>query len=184
MRRDVDDLETLTHLSRYIELLGLPSDRLRVTTSRTTFERWLGRRVGGGIGGAYVYLPNQDEHAILINLPRIDRTKPRAVEIVVAEELIHMQDRLMGDRRRHSKHGYDRIALRVSEVTGASLDEIRSCLIPRTARPFRYVYACPTCGMRVPRKVRGTWSCGRCSPGFRRRHQLRLIAVLEPDTSS
>jgi len=175
---DVDDEETRRLVVQYVAELGVPGDELRVTTSRATFESWLGRRVGGGIGGAYVFLARQTSHAIFINLARIDRSRPRSLEIVVAEELIHMQDHLRGDRRRHAKHGHDRIAYRVSEVTGATLEEIRSCLIPRAARPYRYVYACPTCNARVARKVRGTWSCGRCAPRFLRRHQLRLVEVL------
>ncbi len=164
---------------RYITEFALPTDALMVTTSRATFEEWLGRRVGGGIGGAYVYLARRKHHAILINLPRIDRSRPRSLEIVVAEELIHMRDHLDGDLRRHGKHGYDRIAREVSRVTGASLEEIRACLVPRASRPYRYLYACPTCGVRVARKVRGTWSCGRCASGFHRRHQLRLVHVLD-----
>jgi len=183
VRFDVQDDETVRHLVHYIDRLSLPNDRLNVTTVRVTFEKWLGRSVGGGIGGAYVYLAGRDEHAIFINLAKIDRSQARAVEIVVAEELIHMQDHIAGDRRRHAKHGYDRIAYRVSEVTGATLEEIRSCLIPRRARPYRYLYACPTCGGQVPRRIKGTWSCGRCSSRFRRRHQLRLIGLLEPSSA-
>ena len=180
MLLDVDDEEARLLVMRYVAALRLPHDRLRVTASRAVFEGWLGRRVGGGIGGAYVFLASRGEHAIFLNLARIDRRQPRALEIVVAEELIHMQDHLAGDRRRHAKHGYDRIAHRVAEVTGASLEEIRSCLLPRAVRPYRYLYACPTCKVRVPRRVRGTWSCGRCSHRFLRRHQLRLVAMLEP----
>jgi predicted SprT family Zn-dependent metalloprotease len=117
-------------------------------------------------------------HAILINLERIDLSLPRALEVVVAEELVHMRDHLDGDRRRHAKHGYDRIAHRVSELTGASLEEIRSALIPVKRRPYRYVYACPGCGVRVPRKRRGTWSCARCSPKFDQRYVLRIVEDL------
>lgn len=179
MLLDVDDDETRRHVLRYIAELSLPTDTLMVTTTRATFEGWLGRRVGGGIGGAYVYLARRKHHAILINLPRIDRGRPRSLEIVVAEELVHMRDHLDGDLRRHAKHGHDRIAFKVSRLTGATMEEIRACLVPRASRPYRYLYACPTCGDRVARKVRGTWSCGRCSSGFQRRHQLRLVRVLD-----
>lgn len=180
MQVDIRDAETLGWVEHYLRVLELPADRLRVTTSRATFEGWLGRRVGGGIGGAYVFLRRQKEHAILINLPRIDRTQPRAVEIVVAEELIHMLDHIAGDRRRHAKHGYDRIAQRVAAVTGATLDEIRSCLIPRQSRPYRYLYACSRCGTQVPRRVRGSWACGPCFRGTRKRYALKIVATLEP----
>jgi hypothetical protein len=98
--------------------------------------------------------------------------------LVVAEELIHMRDHIDGDRRRHAKHGYDRIACRVSDLTGASLDEIRSCLLPPVRRPIRYHYACPRCGVVIGRRKRGIWSCGRCSSRFDRNLVLELVREL------
>ena len=180
MLLDVQDAETIRLLDRYLRLLDLPTDRLRVTTDRAVFGRWLGRSVGSALGGAYVYLPRLGEHAVLINLARIDRSQPRAVEVVVAEELVHMRDWLDGDRRRHAKHGHDRIAHRVAALTGASLAEVRSCLLPVRRRPVRYVYQCPGCGLRVGRRVRGTWACGRCAPVFDPRFRLRLVADAGP----
>jgi predicted SprT family Zn-dependent metalloprotease len=180
VQRDIHDEETHKWVEHYLTVLDLPADRLRVTTVRATFERWLGRRVGGGIGGAYVFLRGPKEHAILINLPRIDRSQPRALEIVVAEELIHMQDHIAGDHRRHAKHGYDRIADRVAQVTGATLDEIRSCLLPRQTRPYRYLYACSRCGTQVPRRVRGSWACGPCYRRNRKRYALKIVSLLDP----
>jgi len=179
---DLDDSETRDLLAVYAARLALPTDRLRVTTDRATFAAWIGRRVPASLGGAYAYLPGSKEHAILINLPRIDRAQPRALEVVVAEELIHMRDRIDGDLRRHAHHGYDRIAYRVAALTGAGLDEVRSCLVPVARRPLRFRYACPACGHEVRRRVRGTWSCARCSPRFDRRFVLRLVEELSlPD---
>jgi predicted SprT family Zn-dependent metalloprotease len=169
------DLEVKVHLDHYAEVLGLSLENLLVTTYRREFERWLGRRVSSSIGGAYVFLIPNKCHAIFMNMARIDRSKERAVELVVVEELVHMRDYLDGDRRRHAKHGHDRIAVRVANLTGASLDEIRSCLIPAAIRPIRYHYACPACGMKVGRRCRGTWSCGRCSNRFDRRFLLQLV---------
>jgi predicted SprT family Zn-dependent metalloprotease len=183
MLRDVQDAEVVRLLDQYLHVLQLPQSDLRVTTSRATFQHWLGRRVSASLGGAYIFLPKHGEHAILINLPRIDRTKRKALEIVVAEELIHMRDHLDGDHRRHAKHGYDRIASRVARLTGASLDEVRNCLIPLERRPFRYLYACPRCGASVRRRRKGTWSCGRCSPHFDARFVLQLVAELKVDQS-
>ncbi len=175
MLLDVDHDETMRLLQQYVARLALPTDRMRVTTSRATYARWLGRRsISSALGGAYAFLPRRGEHAILINLDRIDLSQPKALEIVVAEELVHMRDRLDGDARRHAKHGYDRIALRVATLTGASLDEVRSALLPVRRRPLRYVYACPTCAKRYERRVRGTWSCGRCAPRFDARFVLQL----------
>lgn len=182
MLLETDDAETIALVRRYAARLAVPTDRLRVTTDKKTFETWLGRRVGSGIGGAYAFLPRIDAHAVLINLRRIDRAQPRAVEIVVAEELLHMRDHLDGDRRRHAKHGYDRIARRVAALVGTTLDEVRTCLKPTQRRPTRYLYACPGCGLRVPRRVRGRWSCGRCSPRFNARFLLRLVGEIGPET--
>jgi predicted SprT family Zn-dependent metalloprotease len=176
MLLDVHDDETIHLLLIYIERLGLPMERLKVTTCRATYGRWLGRPVPSAYGGAYAFLPRTKEHAILIHLERIDRTAPRAVEVVVAEELVHMRDRLDGDLRRHAHHGHDRIARRVAELTGVSPGEIRAALLPVRRRELRYTYQCPTCGIQVRRRVRGTWSCSRCSPRFDRRHVLQLVA--------
>ncbi len=181
MLLDVEDAETRTLLASYVTRLALPTTRLRVTTERTTFGRWLGRPVGSAYGGAYAFLPRSGEHLILINLRRIDRAQPRALEIVVAEELLHMRDRLDGDLRRHAKHGHDRIARRVVALTGASLPEVQGCLLPVRRRPYRYLYGCPACGSRVRRRVRGSWSCGRCAPRFDERYRLRLVSDLMED---
>jgi predicted SprT family Zn-dependent metalloprotease len=172
---EIDHPETRALLRRYLTLLQLPDERLKATTERRRFEQWLGRAVRASIGGAYVFLPATREHAILINLPRIDLTQSRALEVVVAEELIHMRDHLDGDRRRHAKHGYDRIARRVATLTGASMDEIRGALLPVKRRRLRYVYACPACDARFERRVRGVWSCGRCSRRFDPAFALRLV---------
>ena len=173
----VDHEETRELLERYVALLGLPTDRLRVTTERRVFERWLGRRVRSSIGGAYAFFATSGDHLILINIPRIDQSRRRSLEVVVAEELLHMRDRLDGDLRRHAKHGYDRIAHRVSALTGATLDEIRAAVVPPVRRPARYVYGCSSCGIRVPRQRQGTWSCGKCAPRFDPRFLLRLQPV-------
>ena len=174
MAWQVDHAETQQLLERYVALLGLPVDQLRVTTERRVLEGWLGRRVRASIGGAYSYMPRTGEHLILINLARIDQSRPRSLEVVVAEELVHMRDRLDGDLRRHAKHGHDRIARRVAILTGATLEEIRAALLPTARRPPRYVYRCPHCGMSIPRQRTGMWSCGRCAPRFDARFILRL----------
>ncbi|MGB3327386.1 MAG: hypothetical protein WBA46_00445 [Thermomicrobiales bacterium] len=180
MKLHACDGELAALIARYVSVLALPTDRLWITTDRVEYGAWLGRRVPSAYGGAYCYLRGQDIHAVLIHLERIDQSQPMAVEVVVAEELVHMRDHLDGDRRRHAKHGHDRIAYRVAELTGASLEEIRSALVPVKRRPAKYVYACPGCGARVARRKRGTWSCGRCSPIFDRRFVLRLVETLEP----
>ncbi|MCC6314363.1 MAG: hypothetical protein IT337_10160 [Thermomicrobiales bacterium] len=180
MLLDVDHPETARLIEIYLDRLDLPRERLRVTTSRATYGQWLGRRIPSALGGAYAYLSRSSEHAVLINLERIDLSQPRALEVVVAEELVHMRDRLDGDLRRHAKHGYDRIALRVAALTGASLEEIRSALIPVARRRLRYVYECPTCRAQIARRARGAWSCGHCARAYDPRHRLRLVVDRGP----
>lgn len=175
------DLRVATVTERYRERLELPRERLRITTNQPTFERWLGRRLSSSVGGAYAYLPRRDEHVVLINLTRIDLRQANALDIVVAEELIHMRDRLDGDLRRHAKHGHDRIAYRVAALTGASLDEVRGCLHPPRRRPYRYLYACPGCGATIRRRRTGTWSCGHCAPRFDHRFVLQLKHVFDAE---
>lgn len=87
-----------------------------------------------------------------------------------------MRDRLDGDLRRHAKHGYDRIAYRVAAITGASLDDVRAAVIAPKRRPARFLYACAACGLQVPRRTTGTWSCGRCSPRFDQRFLLEKVS--------
>lgn len=170
----VDD-ETAALLKIYVERLRLPAEHLAVTCDRHVYAGWLGRAVPSSYGGAYTFLRRSGIHAVLINMRRINLAQPKALEVVVAEELIHMRDWLDGDHRRHAHHGYDRIAHRVAALTGATLEEIRSSLIPVKRRPAKYIYTCPGCGRLVPRRKRGRWSCGRCAPRFDERFVLRLV---------
>jgi predicted SprT family Zn-dependent metalloprotease len=162
-----------------MERLRLSGDDLLITVDRREFESWLGRRVSSSIGGAYVFLARRQRHAILINLPRIDVAQPRALEIVVCEELVHMRDWIDGDRRRPAHHGHARIAYRVADLTGATIEEVRSPLVPVQRRPDRYVYACPGCGRSVRRRRKGQWSCGACAPTFDPRFVLRIVEELD-----
>ena len=162
-------------VDRYLGVLDLPTEDLWITDDRSAYADWLSRRIPAHYGGAYCYISQHRAHAVLINTARIDLAAPKALDIVVCEELVHMRDFIDGDRRRHAHHGHDRIADRVATLTGATLDEIRTCLLPTVRRTARYLYRCPACGATVRRRVRGTWSCGKCSPRFRAEFVLRLV---------
>lgn len=164
-----DDAETVSLVRAYAERLAIGGVSCMVTTRRADFKRWLGRAVPASYGGAYAYDPRQDRHLVLINLDRIDRRRPRAVEIVICEELLHLRDRLDGDLRRHAKHGHDRIARRVAALVGVPIDDVRSCLLPTASRSYRYVVRCDACGWHVLRKKRGRWACPVC---WRNHHRL------------
>jgi len=70
-----------------------------------------------------------------------------------------MRDWIDGDRCRNAKHGYDRTAHRVADLTGAPLDEIRSCRVPSRRTAVRNMYRRPVCHRTIERRRRGTWSC-------------------------
>lgn len=178
MRTEQCDPGVVDLVTQYVERLALPTEDLLLTTSRKVYAKWLGRTIPTRYGGAYCFLKREKRHAVLINLERIDTSKPRSVEIVVAEELVHMRDHLDGDFRRHSHHGHDRIAHKVSLLTGASLEEIRGVLVPVERRPPHLIYECPRCAIRVARRRRGTWSCGRCAAAFDPRLVMQLVQEL------
>lgn len=172
---DTTDPAVINLVHHYAAILALPTEHLWLTTCRQTYAEWIGRRVPPAYGGAYCFIHTSGVHAVLINLARIDQKKQFAIEVVVAEELVHMRDHLDGDTRRHARHGHDRIAVRVAKLTGVSMEEIRSALIPPKRRPIKFVYQCPRCGVKVGRRKRGTWSCGRCAPRFNPHLVLRLV---------
>jgi len=165
---------------KWVRALDLPTPDLYVTTSRQRFESWLGRSVRPSIGGGYIFLVQQKRHCVLINLQRIDLSRPKSLEIVICEELLHMRHRLDGDIRRHAKHGHDRIAQEVAELTGSTLDEVRGALLPVKREPYRYRYECPVCRRSVLRRRQGLWSCGTCCAKFSREHILQLAEVFTP----
>jgi predicted SprT family Zn-dependent metalloprotease len=164
-------------VNTYLQKLELPSGSLSITTSRDVFSGWIGRRAPSRIGGAYSMHPKTRAHRVFVHLERLDLTVPHALEVVVAEELIHMRDHIRGDFRRHSHHGHDRIAIEVERVTGFSPEQQRAIFQDRPVRLFRYLYECPKCRVIIPRRRRGKWSCSRCSPTFRRNLVLREIPV-------
>jgi hypothetical protein len=168
-----DDTETIALARRYFHRLQISGVPCWLTTERRIFEGWIGRRIGSAYGGAYLFDRRAGLHLILINLNRIDRERPRAVEIVVAEEALHLRDRLDGDLRGHAKHGYDRIAHRVASLVGVPITAVRACLLPVTRRPYRYLFRCSRCTWAVPRKKRGRWICPTCWYEDRKRIMLR-----------
>lgn len=161
----------------YLEMLGLPSGNLAVTTSRYVFGQWLRRSIPFRIGGAYSMHPETGQNRVFVHLERLDLTVPFAIEVVVAEELIHMRDYLRGDFRRHSHHGHDRIASEVDRISGFSPEQQRSIFGARNIRLFQYLYECPKCRVMIPRRRRGTWSCRQCSGRFNRDLVLREVSL-------
>ncbi len=45
-------------------------------------------------------------------------------------------------------------------------------------RPYRYVYACPICGLEIARRRTGRWYCRQCSVTHGRAARFRLVRLL------
>jgi len=54
---------------------------------------------------------------------------------------------------------------------------------PMPRRPFRYVYACPACGIEVKTRKRVDYSCGKCSRRWDPRYRLYLKCGIVAQTS-
>lgn len=194
-------------LDYYWRKLRLPDcelSHLAITQERREFTRWTGKRLNSMALGCYCYLPAPatprralfspfsasaeaksvapgHRHLIFIE----PNMQPRALEVTVAHELIHLADRVNGTPRRHRHHGYDSIAADEAAVTGYSLEELRHLLNEesqrreaqcRALRPIRYLYECPGCGKEYPRTRRYSQavSCSTCDKSYNPRYRLRL----------
>jgi hypothetical protein len=190
-------------LDFYWRKLQLPQQELghlAITQDRREFTRWTGKRLNVMALGCYCYLPTPvptrrplpgvlelkpaapaHRHLIFIE----PDMQPRAIEVTVAHELIHLADRVNGTPRRHRHHGYDSIAADEAAVTGYSLEELRRLLNEesqqreaqrRARRPIRYLYECPGCGKEYPRTRRYSQavSCSCCDKRYNPYFRLRL----------
>ncbi|HEX6819219.1 MAG TPA: hypothetical protein VF120_12655 [Ktedonobacterales bacterium] len=117
---------------------------------------------------------------------------PLGIEVTVAHELIHLSDRVQGNPRKHRCHGYDSISVDEAAITERDPELLRALLREETARredalrqmrPYRYVYACPSCDkeyLRVRRYTRPV-SCGRCDRHYNPAFLLELRKTLDAD---
>src|SRR5215813_1415984 len=115
---------------------------------------------------------------------------PLGIEVTVAHELIHLADRVSGNPRRHHCHGFDAISLDEARLTERDPEELRVLLqvetarregALRSARPYRYLYKCPTCEKEYPRvyRFRHPVSCGRCDRRYNAAFLLELHSLLD-----
>lgn len=173
------DQKTLTYwLLYYWPKFNLPMqelDRLAITQDRQEYIRWMGKRLQHMVIGCYCYVTldrgkGQEYWHIIFIEPNM---QPKAVEVTLAHELIHMADRVKGIPRKHHHHGYDSIAVDEAALTGCSMEELRALVVEaskgreqalRTRNPIRYIYECPGCGMQYPRTRRysSPVSCSQC----------------------
>lgn len=190
----------LEHYWRKLRLSERELSHLAITQERREFTQWTGKRLNSMALGCYCYLPApaaqrrslltgdgklaSHRHLIFIE----SDMQPRALEVTVAHELIHLADRVNGTPRRHRHHGYDSIAADEAAVTGYSLEELRRLLNEesqrldaqrRARRPIRYLYQCPGCGKEYPRTRRYSQavSCSSCDKHYNPRFLLHLKTV-------
>lgn len=202
-------------LAHYWQKLRLPARELgllALTQDRQEFARWTGKRLNSMALGCYCYLsapprplfPTRRARSLPAEpLPGLEQDalsqqpghrhlifiepglQPRALEVTVAHELIHLADRVNGTPRRHRHHGYDAIAADEAAITGYDPEELR-CLLHeesarretqrRARRPLRYLYLCPQCGKQYPRARRYSHpvSCSQCDKIYNPRFRLVL----------
>lgn len=202
-------------LAHYWQKLRLPARELSLlalTQDRQEFTRWTGKRLNSMALGCYCYLsaptykmfPARRARSLPAEpLPGLEQSapapqlghrhlifiesglQPRALEVTVAHELIHLADRVNGTARRHRHHGYDSIAADEAAITGYDLEELRRLLYEESARretqrrvhrPLRYLYLCPHCGKQYPRVRRYSHpvSCSQCDKTYNPRYRLVL----------
>ena len=188
----------LEHYWRKLRLPERELSHLAITQERREFTQWTGKRLNSMALGCYCYLPAAQRRSLLPGDGKLASHRhlifiepdmqPRALEVTVAHELIHLADRVNGTPRRHRHHGYDSITADEAAVTGYSLEELRRLLNEeslrldaqrRARRPIRYLYQCPGCGKEYPRTRRYSQavSCSSCDKHYNPRFLLRLKMV-------
>jgi hypothetical protein len=64
---------------------------------------------------------------------------------------------------------------RIARALGVTWNEFRYATRWADLKRYRYLYACPRCGLELPSKKRRRASCGRCNPeGYDERYRLVL----------
>jgi predicted SprT family Zn-dependent metalloprotease len=85
------------------------------------------------------------------------RRRPEALPVTIAHEMIHLFE------PRHGR-AFREIGGPIAEALGVGWDEFRYSERWADLSRYRYLYACPGCGLEFPSKKRRTASCGRCAP--------------------
>jgi len=105
----------------------------------------------------------------LIRVSRVYwRRHPESLPVTIAHEMIHLET---------PNHGPDfRSAGRpIAAALGVTWNEFRYATRWADLTRYRYLYACPRCGLEFPSKKRRRASCGKCNPGgYDERYRLKL----------
>ncbi|MEN8149850.1 MAG: SprT-like domain-containing protein [Planctomycetota bacterium] len=96
------------------------------------------------------------------------RRQPDSLPTTIAHEMIHLVT---------PNHGpeFRRIGRPIAAALGVDWNEFRYATRWADLSRYRYVYACPNCGLELPSKKRRRASCGKCNPaGYDERFRLTL----------
>jgi len=97
--------------------------------------------------------------AQLIRVSRLYwRRHPDSLPITIAHEMIHLVT---------PNHGpeFRRMGKPIAADLDVTWNEFRYATRWADLSRYRYVYACPRCGLEFPSKKRRRASCGKCNPG-------------------
>jgi predicted SprT family Zn-dependent metalloprotease len=108
-----------------------------------------------------------DDKLIRISVP-YHRRRPDALPMTLAHEMCHLLVPGHGPEFR-------RLALPIARALGVTWREFRYAERWADLSRYRYVYACPSCGLEYPSRKRQRASCGKCNPeAFDERFRLVL----------
>jgi len=96
------------------------------------------------------------------------RRHPESLPVTIAHEMIHLVTPNHGPEFRG-------MGMPIATALGVDWNEFRYATRWADLSRYRYLYACPKCGLELPSKKRRTASCGRCNPsGYDERYRLKL----------
>jgi predicted SprT family Zn-dependent metalloprotease len=106
-----------------------------------------------------------------LSLPYHQRYGPDELRNTILHEMIHLW---LYEQKLPSGHTP---LFRRKLIEVGLPDRIRALPVP--PRPYKYLYACPTCGYQVQTRRKINSSCGRCDKVYNPRHKFKLLKRLE-----
>jgi predicted SprT family Zn-dependent metalloprotease len=90
---------------------------------------------------------------------------PEDITITMLHEMLHL----------HLERGHDNVFNQAATALGVPLKSRGRA----DRRPYKYLYACPNCGIKIKRRIKGDWACAICGNGeYNPRFRLRIVAHL------
>jgi predicted SprT family Zn-dependent metalloprotease len=90
---------------------------------------------------------------------------PHELEATLLHEMLHLALR----------RGHDTVFRQAAAKVGAPMRASGQA----QHRPYKYVYVCPGCGVRIKRRRKGVWACAACGGGvYNPRYRLHIVEIL------